>query len=321
MANAEVVSVEWEKIPALELRAGGKTALVLPGIGGNLISLKDGRTSYIRSPRSLGEYLELPEAYGIPVLFPPNFVEGARFQARGREYRLPINKPNNMHYHGFFFNRPWQVDRIAAQNGAAELTLSVRVAEGTEVFQWYPHTFSIRITYRLEAQGLFQDIVVENAGDSPLPLMLGFHTAFALPEEKNGREYRIQVDMGESVWKDLGFPANPAVEEFREGRLLHQGEPVFGHFLAEGRTLYNGRLRHGALIEERSTGARLRYLTDDAFSYWMIWNERGDDSFICIEPQTCAVNAANTHQEKDLNGFRMLAGKESFRAQNVFLIG
>jgi galactose mutarotase-like enzyme len=44
------------------------------------------------------------------------------------------------------------------------------------------------------------------------------------------------------------------------------------------------------------------------------------DTFICAEPQTCAINAANMHREQDLFGFRMLEAGGTFRAASVLTI-
>jgi galactose mutarotase-like enzyme len=46
----------------------------------------------------------------------------------------------------------------------------------------------------------------------------------------------------------------------------------------------------------------------------VVWNQNGVDTFICAEPQTCAITAANMHQEQDLFGFRMLDTGKSFVA-------
>jgi aldose 1-epimerase len=328
MSHAEIASVLWEGIPALEMRAGGKKALVLPAIGGNVLSFTDGQNSWIRTPRSLEEYLTLPEAFGIPVLFPPNHIEGGRFSARGIEYQLPMNKSNGtQHLHGFLFNRPWQVNRISGQgesagatNGGAELEMSFSSEEGGEVYRWFPHPFKSRLSYRLEEWGLFQRISFENLGSTPMPMMLGFHTAFALTDRAGDPEsYRISISLGDELkGSKTQSPEKPYVA-FRSGRVLKKEEKVFGHFYADPLIDFQGQSGHEAIIENLKTGKQLRYIIDGQYQFWTIWNQGGDDSFICIEPQTCAIDAANMHQEKDLFGFRMLQPRETFTAQCAFL--
>jgi aldose 1-epimerase len=252
-------------------------------------------------------------------LFPPNLIVDGKFTARGQKYQLPLNK-GLLHMHGFFYNRPWQVDTITADSEKAAVTLSFTVREGGEIYQWYPHNFTIRQTFTLESRGLFQEIGIDNLGDTPLPLMLGFHTAFALDgRDKEPEAYRFRISLGDGLWGPEKHPLEKRLQEFRTGRTLSAGEPVFGQFLADPFQDEDGPC-HGVLIENKITGSKLRYITDEAFSYWMIWNDGGNDSFICVEPQTCAVNAANMHEERDLFGFRMLEKNGSFTARNAFLI-
>jgi aldose 1-epimerase len=81
-----------------------------------------------------------------------------------------------------------------------------------------------------------------------------------------------------------------------------------------------GRERRGLLIEHLRTGKKLRYTPDAQFGYWVVWNQNGTDAFICAEPQTCAINAANMHREEDLFGFRMLEAGGVFRAASTLTI-
>ncbi|GHU78371.1 galactose mutarotase [Spirochaetia bacterium] len=322
MTNTEVASVEWEKIPALELRAGPYKAQVIPGFGGHLISFGDDKTAFLRKPVNLGAYLILPEAYGLPVLFPPNFIDGCGFRARGTEYHLPANKAGGTrHFHGLLYQRSWQVDRISNSNTAAELDLSFTSPAGGEVYRWFPHPFCARLQYRLEEGRLTQEISFENRDDRPMPMMLGFHTAFALPDRAQDPEaYRIRIGIGDGLKADVRSPAEAPMTDFREGRILRKGESVFGQFYAGSFEDQPGRPCHGALIENLRTGKKLRYTTDEQFGYWVIWNQNGDDSFLCIEPQTCAINAANMHQEQDLFGFKMLDAGKTFSAKNSFTV-
>jgi aldose 1-epimerase len=320
----ETASVSWEGIPALELRAGTCRALVLPGFGGHLITLEDGTASYLRGPRNITEYLLLPEAYGLPVLFPPNRIDNCGFSARGLDYRFPANK-GNTHLHGFLYNRPWQVDRISPASPpdgpAAELRLSFTSAAGGEVYRWFPHPFQARLLYRLEEGRLTQEIELENRDSRPMPLMLGFHSAFALEDRAlDPAAYRISIGLGDALREDWRWPAEGNLPEFRRGKVLDRGEVVWGQCHAGTYRDQDGREARGLLIEHRRTGKRLRYLPDEQFGYWVVWNQNGTDTFICAEPQTCAINAANMHREQDLFGFRMLEAGGLFRAQSLITV-
>ncbi|MDR3174554.1 MAG: hypothetical protein LBU19_09920 [Treponema sp.] len=340
--GAELNSLSWEGIPALELRAGDCRALALPGFGGHLISLEDELASYLRRPRNIAEYLLLPEAYGLPVLFPPNRIDSCTFSARGLDYRFPASK-GNFHLHGFLYNRPWQVDYInpiepanstepanpASPSGTpadgtghagAELRLSFTSALGGEVYRWFPHPFRARLFYRLEAGRLFQEIEIENRDSRPMPLMLGFHSAFALDRRQDDpAAYRISIGLGDALEKDRRGPAPDRMAEFRRGKVPAGKEIIWGQFFA-GTYDREGKEERGLLIEHLRTGKKLRYIPDEQFGYWVVWNQNGVDTFICAEPQTCAINAANMHREQDLFGFRMLEAGGTFRAKSTLTI-
>jgi aldose 1-epimerase len=316
----EVASVEWERTAALELRAGDFKALVLPGLGGHLISLEDGKGSYLRKPRNIAEYLILPEAYGLPVLFPPNRIDNCSFSARGITYQFPANK-GTAHYHGFLYNRPWQVDRINAEGTAAELELSFTSPAGGEVYRWFPHPVKVRLSYRLEARGLLsQEIAVENQDTRPMPLMLGFHSSFALDDRTTDpAAYRIRIGLEDALEGSRRGPAPAEMQEFRQGKVLGPQEAAWGQFYA-GTYQDAGNAARGLCIEHLRTGKKLRYTPDDQFGYWVVWNQNGVDTFICAEPQTCAITAANLHQEQDLFGFRMLDAGKTFLAASSLTV-
>ncbi|MDR1971869.1 MAG: aldose 1-epimerase [Treponema sp.] len=316
--GAEVASVKWEGIPALELRAGDYRALVLPGFGGHLISLEDGTAPYLREPAGIAAYLLLPEAYGLPVLFPPNRIDNCRFSARGLDYHFPANKGGTFHLHGFLYNRPWQVDRIGP---AAELELSFTSPRGGEVYRWFPHPFKARLCYRLEEGRLSQEISIENLDARPMPLMLGFHSAFALDDRaRDPASYRISIGLGDALEKDQRQSAGAKLLEFLRGKIPEEKENIWGQFYAGTYQDREGRAERGLLIEHLRTGKKLRYLPDEQFGYWVIWNQNGDDTFICAEPQTCAINAANMHRDQDLFGFRMLEAGKTFCAKSLITV-
>jgi aldose 1-epimerase len=225
------------------------------------------------------------------------------------------------------YNRPWQVDHIdpavpsSVAASAAELRLSFSSPAGGELYRWFPHPFTARLFYRLEAGRLFQEIEIENRDNRPMPLMLGFHSAFALDRrEGDPSAYRISIGLGDALEKDQRGPAPARLEEFRRGKVPAEKEIIWGQFFAGTYRTREEKEERGLLIEHLRTGRKLRYIPDEQFGYWVVWNQNGTDTFICAEPQTCAINAANMHQGRNLFGFRMLEAGESFRAKSSLTV-
>ena len=80
-----------EKLGAVNLRRGLWTAQVTPGHGMNTLSLRyDGRP-VLRSPKTMEEYLQLPEGFGTPPLLPANRTRDGVFDFEGKRYSLHIN--------------------------------------------------------------------------------------------------------------------------------------------------------------------------------------------------------------------------------------
>ena len=55
----------------------------------------------------------------------------------------------------------------------------------------------------------------------------------------------------------------------------------------------------------------LRYVTDEKFQFWYIWNGGGMNNFICLEPVSWMANALNMKLPPALSGVRtLLPGEE-----------
>lgn len=74
--------------PAIGLQAGKYEAVMLPGVGGNLIAFRDNESGYrfLREPAEseMESFKSNPGVHGIPVLFPPNRYEDGRFPWKGK---------------------------------------------------------------------------------------------------------------------------------------------------------------------------------------------------------------------------------------------
>ena len=49
------------------------------------------------------------------------------------------------------------------------------------VYRDFPHEFKCKITYRLTAEGLEQEVVFFNRSETRIPLGVGFHTPLTIP--------------------------------------------------------------------------------------------------------------------------------------------
>ena len=93
---------------SITLNAGPWQAVVLPGFGMNMISLRREDKPILREPADWQVLQQSPHVYGIPLLLPANRTVGGRFEFQGQIHQLPINEAtlgNNRH--GDLYNAPF----------------------------------------------------------------------------------------------------------------------------------------------------------------------------------------------------------------------
>ena len=71
-------SCEWHGTQAVEFTKRDYTALLVPSVGANLVRLAHTRlgVEVLRTPseREHDEFLRRPHVYGVPILFPLNWI-------------------------------------------------------------------------------------------------------------------------------------------------------------------------------------------------------------------------------------------------------
>lgn len=240
----------------------------------------------IRSPKQENE----KEAFlfGVPVLFPPNRIEDGRFGFEGRSYMLPVTDPiSNCSLHGDLNEKEFSVIKQTDK----EVVLEFICSDAQRYMQCF-HDFSIRIGYRLGRFGLRQCVDIKNLADNNMPLMLGFHTAFRLPFLNNSKieniRVRAEIESEEIERNERHLPTgryikNKYLEDIKAGEL--QPDKNYSiHCKAAG----SGKM----YLTDKQRNMCVVYKPDRAFEY-RVFFKNGKD-FICLEPQTCKINACNT---------------------------
>ena len=319
-------SCEWHGTQAVEFTKRDYTALLVPSVGANLVRLAHARlgVEVLRMPseREHDEFLRRPHVYGVPILFPPNRIADGRFRFDGREYRFPITRPEeNNYHHGILKSQPFAVSK--AVETPDEVLIETRCysnAASDAIYRDFPHEFKCKITYRLTAEGLEQEVVFFNRSETRMPLGVGFHTPLTIPFAGGiDADYVMRLAVGEEVELDgRNLPTGrrlPLSEQF--SKLRREGLQVTGCGPIEaGFTLreidVDGKPFRGALVEHLRTGVRTCYEVDEQTTYWTLWNNGGQVPYCCPEPQTWTTNAPNA-ADPAAEGFRAIDPGESWR--------
>lgn len=300
------------------LDAGGNKAVILPEIGGNMIGLWIQGTEVFHHYDTYEEVQKAPTSYGLPLLFPPNRIDGGHFEYAGKSYQFHVNEPaTGNSLHGFLHNKPWQIETVTDTEEEVTVRLYFTADEHTDFYQMYPVTFLAEMVYTLNAKGLTQEVRITNTGSEVMPYGIGWHTSFRItPSTTMQVSVANRVEMSERI-----LPTGVLLELLEEEKKLRgQGlSPVYAemddHFTSEP---LNGF--HGAVLTHPEERVKVVYSVDPLYKHWMIWNAWQNGSFICIEPQNWRVNAPNLPIPAEESGMAALEAGETLTARATITV-
>lgn len=319
-------SIDWNGLRAVEFSKGDYAALLVPGMGANLVRLANTRlgVEVLRTPAAdeIETFLARPQVFGLPLLFPPNRIADGRYRFDGRTYQYPITieKERNYH-HGVLKSQPFMVSKAVETDEEAMVECRYYANAGNDaVYRDFPHEFKCKVTYWLSADGLEQEVMFSNRSKMRMPVGVGFHTPMRIPfAGGSDADYVMRVAVGEQVELDARnlptgrrLPLSEPFARLREGGLRVTGcEPIEAGFTLREIDV-DGKPYRGALVENLRTGVRTFYEVDRQTTYWTIWNNGGKVPYCCPEPQSWTTNAPNM-ADPEKEGFQSIAPGESWR--------
>ena len=289
----------------IKLNSKNYTAEINLSRGANCISLKNKEynANILRKP-DYSKEIDNPFLYGMPILFPVNRISNGEFEFEGRKYTFPINElTTNCHLHGFLHTAKFELVR------KSESFVECRYMSD-ELYKFFPHKFSVEITYTLSENGLLQETCIYNLSDTNMPVFLGFHTTFNLPFVNGASAENIYVlaEVGNEIERNITnyLPTGKILTCDDISQKLNRGEfQPFGNKISKPYKAGNdGRIE----ILDKENRLRIVYENDKNFGWRLYYN--GDaDKFICLEPQTCMVNCQNSEFDRDFTGFTYIEPK------------
>ena len=110
------------------------------------------------------------------VLIPfPGRVAQGHYVFEGQAYQMEKNDaegPNAIH--GFLRKTIWDVEQAGPSEAAFTTALAADAHPG------YPFALAVRVTYRLDGDGLTCSFAIGNVGDKTAPVAAGFHPYFTV---------------------------------------------------------------------------------------------------------------------------------------------
>lgn len=289
-------------------------AEIYPAFGGNCIRLRHlpSDIEVLRTPVSKESFEATPLLYGMPVLFFPNRIRGGRFVFEGRTYHWPLNEPErNGYVHGDLYTTRFKVVR----KGRSDVELEF-VATEKQPYMLFPHSFVLRLRYRVDAGGLHQQVVVRNTSNENMPFGLAFHTTFNTPLGPKGEtgDMRLILPVNKEFPRDTATltPNGEVLSDYPQRDALRAGtlkpaEHVLSRFFSRSKS---GAMR----LTDSKSGWAVTYLADASYKFWMLWNG-GRTDLLVVEPQTCMIDPFNIDMPTLDKGIIIIKPGFSFKTQ------
>lgn len=254
-----------EKLGAVNLRRGLWTAQVTPGHGMNTLSLRyDGRP-VLRSPKTMEEYLQLPEGFGTPPLLPANRTRDGVFDFEGKRYSLPINDRFHTHKHGYVHTSAFTVTALTEDSVEGVLENHGEI---------YPFPFRFVSRAELRDDGLYQTYTLTNIGLGNMPVIFAVHAAFTEPKTCYIPVQQIWLADDRCLPTMEKAPLPAELEAYTNGS-PRSDVPVGYCCPSEGNAVE---------LDD------MIYEVSNQFTQWIVWNGDGHQGFLCVEPQTAPSN-------------------------------
>ena len=158
-----------------------------------------------------------------------------------------------------------------------EDALHFRLESSEDTLNRYPWQFRLDTVHRLTENQLTTACTVTNAGGSPMPFQIGYHFAFAIPEEGTNVVKFQCPEEAVQVLTPGGLTAGT------QPRFTGESEVVLHEHIFDDDSICLHGLKSKVLRLEKADGGALEVGTAE-FPYVLLWSKPGLPGFMCIEP-------------------------------------
>ncbi|MDP9170889.1 MAG: aldose 1-epimerase [Acidobacteriota bacterium] len=294
----------------------GVEVSIAPSIGNRAYEMKvHGRNILYLGAADVGALKQRPGLSGIPFLAPwaNRFTDGG-FWANGKKYTFNTTlgsvRPaqNGIAMHGMLSTSPlWEVTEMKSDGKAAWVTSRFEFWKHPDLMANWPFAHEYEMTYRLADGALEVITTVINRSTEPMPLALGYHPYYNLPD----------IARDEAV---AHIPAKTAV--VTDDRMVPTGEmkpmDLPDPTPLKDRTLDNGyadliRDKDGrATFSLEAQGKKIEVTYGPKWTVAVVWSP-ARQNFICFEPMAGITNAPNLAHDGKYPQLQTLAPGATWR--------
>ena len=318
---------------AVELISGGYRAIVVPGLGSNVVRFRDENRGIevfrYNNGVSIAEIMQSPEIWGLPVLYLPNRFDKGLLRTSDALYRLPVNEEKfGNHIHGFVHKRAYTVKDMGVKGKTAFVENEYVYDERDFFFSCFPVKFTIRVRCELSDKGLTHKVTLINDSVKMLPVSLATHTTINAPfvDGAKQEDVRLAIPAKERIPfnKSRWLPTGKRTELSAYDKKYIKGvcpvlTDICNDMYSGGTLTVDGKPFHGAVMTDLASGRQILNEVDEKYRYWIIWNHEGFKNYFCPEPMTAQVNAPNMDMDASLTGYEELAPGKTYTAVQRFI--
>jgi aldose 1-epimerase len=300
--KAEQASDHGVPVVHLTDAAKGVEVSIVPSVGNEAYEMKVHGKNILHFPfADVAAFQKQPALSGIPFLAPwGNRLDQQAFWANGRKYAFDMafgNVRGAIPIHGLLSNSSyWRVTEVKADAQSARVTSKLEFWKYPDLMAQWPFAHEYEMTYILSNGELEVRIAVTNLSVEPMPLAIGFHPYFRIP------------DVPRNDWVGR-IPARRRV--VTDTRLIPTGQykpmDLADPFLLENRTLDDGFVDLDRDPDGRarfyiaSSGKMVEVLFGPKWQAAVVWEPNDGkglpQQFICFEPMAGITDAVNLNHD------------------------
>ena len=210
--TARQITVDGVNVVRLADAARGIEVSILPSLGNMASEMKIRGKNILYFPDApLSEFQKTPSQTGIPFLAPwANRLDGDGFWANGKRYgfnpslRNYRKDGNGLPLHGLLgAATPWRVTSIGADAASAHATSRFEFWRHPDLMAQWPFAHEYEMTYRLAGGALEVITTVSNLSTDPMPLAIGFHPYYRIPDTPRD-QWVLRLPARKAVVADAG---------------------------------------------------------------------------------------------------------------------
>ncbi len=202
--SAQKQTVDSHETIRLSDSAHGIEVSICPSIGNNAYDVRVNGHPIVMNPPPFAEWKQKQSQAGIPFLAPwANRLDGDAYWANGKRYlvnpaAVEIRRDHDgQPIHGLLlFASGWEVTALHADSQAAQVTSRLEFWKYPKWMAQFPFAHSIEMSHRLSDGVLEVRTTIENHSTDPMPLVIGFHPWYQIPETPRDR-WKIHVPVRE----------------------------------------------------------------------------------------------------------------------------